>query len=130
MSIRKVAAELDDVMRAMNTKYDKTLEARNALKQPDDLKTVYSAAFDKTVTAPIQAFRETTPLAQNIIRAAADVGDYVAMHGDSVKIVGGSIQPANRKAQAELEKLTGALSAQGPKFNEAQRKLRAALLGN
>jgi hypothetical protein len=114
----------------MNQKYTQTQKERETLKQPDDLKAVYDKAFDKTVTLPANAFREAVPLAQNIIDAAANVGDYVAGHPDTVRISGGQLQPTNARTQAELAALVNALTAQGARFNEAQRKVRAAVTGN
>jgi hypothetical protein len=114
----------------MNQKYADTQKQRDALKQPDDLKPVYDTAFDKTVTVPTNAFREAVPLAQGIIDTAANVGDYVADHPDTVKISGGQLQPTNAKTQAELAALVNALTAQGATFNAAQRKVRAAVTGN
>lgn len=128
--LRKTKVELGDLLNTMNQKYAETLKERDALKQPDDLKAVYDKAFNKTVTVPANAFREAVPLAQNIIDAAANVGDYVAGHPDTVKINGGQFQPMNAKTQAELAALVNALTAQGAKFNEAQRKVRAAVTGN
>lgn len=128
--LRKTKGELGELLNTMNEKYASTLKEREALKQPDDLKAVYDKAFDKTVTLPANAFREAVPLAQNIIDAAANVGDYVAGHPDTVKISGGQLQPTNARAQSELAALVNALTAQGAKFNEAQRKVRAAISGN
>jgi hypothetical protein len=128
--LRKTKVELGEMLNTMNEKYASTLKERDALKQPDDLKVVYNKAFDKTVTLPTSAFREAVPLAQGIIDAAANVGDYVASHTDTVKINGGQLQPTNTRTQSELTALVNALTAQGAKFNEAQRKVRAAITGN
>jgi hypothetical protein len=128
--LRKTKVELGELLNTMNEKYASTLKERDALKQPDDLKAVYNKAFDKTVTLPADAFREAVPLAQGIIDAAANVGDYVASHPDTVKISGGQLQPTNTRTQSELAALVNALTAQGAKFNEAQRKVRAAITGN
>ena len=129
-SLRKTSAEMGDLLRVMNGKYAATQKERDALKQPDDLKVVYDKAFDKTVTAPVMAFREAVPIAQAIIEAAANLGDYVVKNGDKVRITGGQLQPTNPRAQAELTPLVNAIAAQGGKFNEAQRKLRGIIAGN
>ena len=129
-ALRKTSAEMGDLLRAMNDKYAATQKERAALNQPDDLKPVYDKAFDKTITAPVNAFRESVPIAQAIIEAAANLADYVVSHNDTVRITGGQLQPANARAQAELVPLVNAVAAQGAKFNEAQRKLRAIIAGN
>jgi hypothetical protein len=114
----------------MNDKYTATQKDRDALKQPDDLKPVYDKAFEKTVTAPVNAFREAVPIAQAIIVAAADLADYVVSNSDKVRVSGGQLQPTSARGQAELTPLVNAISAHGNKFNEAQRKLRAIIAGN
>jgi hypothetical protein len=129
-TLRKVSAEMGALLRTMNDKYAATQKARDALKQPDDLKPVYDKAFDKTVTAPVNAFREAVPIAQAIIEAAANLADYVVSHKDTVRITGGQLQPTSPRAQSELTPLVNAVAAQGAKFNEAQRKLRALITGN
>ena len=101
-----------------------------ALKQPDDLKTVYDAAFDKVIGAPLRGFHESTPIAQSIATAAANLGDYVASHGDGVKIVGTSLQAKEKRTQAEVDTLVNALNSNASRFNEAQRKLRIILQGS
>jgi hypothetical protein len=129
-TLRKTSAEMGDLLRVMNDKYAATQKERDALKQPDDLKAVYDKAFGKTVTAPVNAFRESVPIAQAIIEAAANLADYVVSNSDKVRISGGQLQPTNARGQAELTPLVNAIAAQGSKFNEAQRKLRAVIAGN
>jgi hypothetical protein len=128
--LRKTSAEMGGLIRAMNEKHAATQKERDALKQPDDLKPVYDKAFDKTVTAPVNGFREAVPIAEAIIEAAANLADYVVNHKDTVRITGGQLQPTSPRAQSELTPLVNAIAAQGAKFNEAQRKLRAAITGN
>jgi hypothetical protein len=129
-TLRRVGGEMGSLLRTMNDKYAATQKERDALKQPDDLKAVYDKAFDKTVTAPVNAFREAVPIAQAIVEAAANLADYVVGHKDTVRITGGQLQPTSPRAQAELAPLVNAIAAQGTKFNEAQRKLRTLLTGN
>ncbi len=104
--------------------------ARDALKQPDDLRPVYDAAFDKVIGALRRGFQEAVPLAQAIALAGANLGDYVAGHPQTVKIVGNSLQPTDNKTKAELEKLPGEVARPGAQYKEAQQKLRGVLQGN
>lgn len=129
-ALRKAGPEMDGLMQTMNDSYARTKAARDALKQPDDLKPVYDKAFDKTVTAPVNAFREAAPVTRGIIDATVKVADYAASHTDTVKIVGGRLQATNAKTQSELVALVNALTSQTAQFNEAQRKLRVILTGN
>jgi hypothetical protein len=129
-TLRKTADEMGDLLRAMNDKYAATQAARAALKQPDDLKMVYDKAFDKTISAPVLAFREAVPIAQDIVGSAVKIGDYTAAHPAAVKISGGQLRATDARTQAELGALVNALMSHGARFNEAQRKLRVVLTGN
>lgn len=121
---------LRDAMKASDIKLAETEKARAALKQPDDLKAVYNAAFNKVVTKPMEGFRETMPIALDIIDAAVKLADYVVAHPDTVKIVGSSPQATNRQTQTELSALANSLNANGARLNEAQRRLRIILQGS
>jgi hypothetical protein len=130
VTLRRYASELGAVQQAMDDLYVKTKAARDALKQPDDLKAVYDKAFDKMITAPLQGFRAVTPIAQAIGIAGANLGDYVVAHADSVKVIGSSLQAKDRKTQAEVDALTVALNSNAKRFNDAQHSLRVILQGS
>lgn len=121
---------LRETIKAAEAKLAETEKAHAALKQPDDLKKVYDAAFDKVVTKPMQGFRETTPIALDIIDAALKLADYMVAHSDKVKIVGTSPQATDRKTQDEVNALANAINANAPRMNEAQRRLRILLQGS
>jgi Protein of unknown function (DUF3053) len=127
----KIGGErLRETIKAADGKLAETEKAHAALKQPDDLKKVYDAAFDKVITKPMQSFHETTPIALDIIGAALKLADYMVAHADTVKIVGTSPQASDRKTQAEVNALAIALNANAPRMAEAQRRLRIVLQGS
>lgn len=102
-----------------------TKNAHSSPRQPDDVKAVYDAVFDKVVTKPMQGFHDTTSIALDIIDAALKLADYMVAHGDKVKIVDTRPQAADRETQDEVN----ALNANAPRMNEAQRRLRILLQG-
>jgi hypothetical protein len=128
--VRLAAERMGEGMKEMDLKFAETGKARDALKQPDDLKTVYDAAFDKIIIKPVRGFHETTPLAQQIAVAAANFGDYMVARRDTVKIVGTSPQATDRKTQIEVNALANALNSLGPRMNDAQRRVRILLYGS
>jgi Protein of unknown function (DUF3053) len=128
--VRLAADRMGEGLKEIDVKLAAIQKARDALKQPDDLKAVYDAAFDKIITKPVQGFHETTPLAQQIAVAAANFGDYMAAHRDTVKIVGTSPQATDRKTQIEVNALANALNSLGPRMNDAQRRMRIMLYGS
>jgi hypothetical protein len=129
-TLRKTSAEMGELMRAMNDRYAATQKERDALKQPDDLKPVYDKAFEKTVTAPVNAFRGVVPVAQRVLDGALKVVDYATSHTDTVKVVGGRLQATNAKTQSELTALVNTLLPEAARFDEAQHKLKVVLTGN
>jgi len=120
---------LRETMKVADAKLAETGKAHAALKQPDDLKKVFDAAFDKVINKPMESFHETTPIALDIVDAALKLADYMVAHADTVKIVGTSPQASDRKTQAEVNALAVALNANAPRMNEAQRRLRIVLDG-
>jgi hypothetical protein len=121
---------LRESMKVGEVKLAETDRAHASLKQPDDLKAVYDAAFDKVVTKPMLAFHEMTPIALDIIDSALKLADYVTAHPDTVRIVGTSPQATNQKTLDEINALAGSLNANGARLNEAQRRLRIVLQGS
>jgi hypothetical protein len=102
---------------------------RAALKQPDDLKPVYAAAYKRDVTAPAEAFLATIPVAVEGLNKSLALADYLEAHRTTVKVNGASIQTADKKANAEINQLMNAMNAQNQKLNEARRALQAATEG-
>jgi hypothetical protein len=102
---------------------------RAALKQPDDLKPVYAAAYKRDVTAPAEAFLATIPVAVEGLNKSLALADYLEAHRTTVEINGASIQTADKKTNAEINQLMNAMNAQNQKLNEARRALQAATEG-
>jgi hypothetical protein len=129
-ALRSVKDDLTKLTEAMNRELAKTNVERAALKQPDDLKAVYDKAFEKDVLAPVRGFNETVPLVVNIAEAALKLGDYVDVNRSKVTMQGKSVSGKDPKTARELDILVKNLSAQAPRFQEAQRRLRMTLQGN
>jgi hypothetical protein len=130
VEIRAAGQRMGEVFKEGDVKLAATIKERDALKQPDDLKAVYDAAFDKVIVKPTQVFRETMPIAQEIVTAAANFGDYMYAHRDKVKIVGKVPHATDAKTQAEVNALATALNANGTRLNDAQQRLRIILQGS
>lgn len=130
MEIRSAGRQIGEVFKGADLKLAETNKARAALQQPDDLKAVYDAAFDKIITKPMQGFHDAVPIALDIVTAAANLGDYMHDHRDKVKIVGSVPQAVDAKTQAEVNALAAKLTANGKRFNEAQQRLRVILQGS
>jgi hypothetical protein len=102
---------------------------RAVLKQPDDLKSVYAAAYKRDVTAPAEAFLATTPVAVEGLNKSLELADYLELHRATIKINGASIQTVDKKTNAEVNQLMNAVNAQNQKLTEARRALQSVTEG-
>jgi len=128
--IKSVSTDLAALREAMNREFAKASAARDALKQPDDLKAVFDKAFDKDVVAPVKAFNEAIPLAVDIAAISVKLGDYIEAHRDRVVVSGTSIAGKDEQTSKELGEFRKMLSADGARFQQAQQRLHDALQGS
>ncbi|MBW0006070.1 MAG: DUF3053 family protein [Hyphomicrobiales bacterium] len=126
-------ASVMDGMRTIRATLDAELAkadaAHAALKQPDDLKSVYDKAYERTVTIPATTVKEIFPAVDTIFEAAQNLVNFIDQHHDAIKINGNSMQASDPKLLGELNGLIGALSRNSQAFQEAQRKYQAVIGG-
>jgi hypothetical protein len=103
--------------------------AHTALKQPDDLKTVFDKAYERDVTAPAKAFEDIFPDISEVMTAVIDLGNFIDQHKDKVKIVGSVVQTSDPTLQPQLQALINAVTAKNDAINKAQQRLRAIETG-
>lgn len=127
--IKSVGLDLAQLREAMNREFAATKAARDALKQPDDLKAVFDRAFDKDVAAPVNAFNEAIPLAVDIAATSVKLGDYIDAHHDRVSVSGTSVAGKDAQTGKDLAEFLKALSADGARFQQAQQRLHNVLQG-
>jgi hypothetical protein len=99
--------------------------AHAALKQPDDLKPVFDAAYDRDVTQPAKAFAGFFPDLDAAFGAVLALADFITQHKDSIKLNGPMIETADDGLRTQLQALLAAVSAKQDAVNAAQRKLAA-----
>lgn len=90
-----------------------------ALKQPDDLKTVYYQVYQKVVTGPANAMAPLIPAAQTLTQQLVQVGDFIAQQGTQVGFANGGIQFPTSQQASQYNSLIGSLSAQHQAFTQA-----------
>jgi hypothetical protein len=130
---RQEIKAMADAMSAMAVEMRKGLAdadaKRAALKQPDDLKPVYAAAYERVVTGPGQAFLATVPIAVDGLQASLQLADYLDAHRTAIKVSGSSIQANDAKTRAEVANLLNAMNTQNARLRVAQEGFRAAIEG-
>jgi hypothetical protein len=100
-----VVTELSKSADAARKLLEETDAKRAALKQPDDLKAVYSAAYERDVTAPAQAVIKSVPSAVDSANAAVALANYIDAHRDRLRINGASVAPTDEKTSSDLKVL-------------------------
>jgi hypothetical protein len=128
-----IGIKFGEAMTAVEAKMRGTLadieSKRVSLRQPDELKPAFAAAYVRTVTAPAEAFLATVPPVTNAVRLSLRLADYLDTHRASVRVSGAMIQTSDTKAQAEINQMLDALKAQNQRLNDARRRLQAVISG-
>lgn len=127
--LKTVQTGLNDLVVQLKQALAKADTAHAQLKQPDDLKTVYDSAYDRTVTVPANTLLTVMPQVNGTFESGLKVADYVDAHKAQIQINGSVIQVTDPKVQAELNTLLQDLNAKAKVVQEAQTRMQAVLLG-
>lgn len=131
---RKEIAEIRGGMAGIRAALDKQLAtadaAHAALKQPDDLKKVYDAAYDRDVTQPAKAFAEIFPDVDEATKAILALADFLDKNSAKVKINGPMLQVTDPALQPQLQSMIDAMRAKQEAVQKAQQRLRSVAYGS
>lgn len=127
--LKTVQTGVNDLVAQLKQQLAKADAAHAQLKQPDDLKTVYDSAYDRTVTVPANTLLTVMPQVNGTFESGLKVADYVDAHKAQIQINGSAIQVTDPKVQAELNTLLQDLNAKAKVVQEAQTRMQAVLLG-
>lgn len=127
--LKTVQTGVNDLVAQLKQQLAKADAAHAQLKQPDDLKTVYDSAYDRTVTVPANTLLTVMPQVNGTFESGLKVADYVDAHKAQIQINGSVIQVTDPKVQAELNTLLQGLNAKAKVVQEAQTRMQAVLLG-
>jgi hypothetical protein len=117
-------------MQAIAARVGKANAERSALKQPDDLKAVYTRVFDKLITAPTQAMANSDKVLLEFTDSSARVVDYINDHRGKLTVSGAQVQTNDPRIRAELGALFAAQQEVMKRFQEAQREGQRLLQGS
>ncbi|MFY3385518.1 DUF3053 family protein [Paracidovorax sp. MALMAid1276] len=110
MAKRKEAGELRDHLpqaaQDVKAALDRATAAKTALSQPDDLRAVYDAAFDKLVAQPAGLMLQLLPATRGMLGAFLELLTYVETHPNEVTIAGSTVEA---RSQASLNKVNALL---------------------
>ncbi len=130
---RPEIAEIKGGMAALRGALDRQLAtadtARAALKQPDDLKPVYDAAYERDVTQPAKAFAEIFPDVADAMAAILAFADFLDQNREKVSIEGSTIRVTDPSVQARVQSLIEAMRAKQQAIQKAKQHLRDVVRG-
>lgn len=128
--IQLVKGELGNLSAALDKERARADAAHAAMKQPDDLKSVYDKAYGKTVTLPATTFMEVFPAVDATLDQTLRVADYLQLNRNKVQFSGGTVMTIDSETQGELNKLLEDLQARAEALSTAQGKLQALTYGS
>lgn len=96
---------VDKMEQGIETRLAKVTADRAALKQPDDLKTVYDKTFDRLVNAPALAFENSAKTLSTGIDATLALANYINAHRAKLVVSGMQIQAKDQRTLDELTPL-------------------------
>jgi hypothetical protein len=130
---RQDIAAVGDGMAKMQAALDRELAkadaAHAALKQPDDLKPVYDAAYARDVTTPAKVWSEIFPDVEDGMKNMLALADFLTAHQNAVKIQGAMIQTSDPSLQPALTGMLDKIREKGEAVNKAQQRLNAIIVG-
>ena len=128
--IAAVAAGLEAIRGALDHELSVADAAHAALKQPDDLKPVYDAAYARDVTMPAQAMVEIFPDVDETMKAVLTLADFITEHHDKIKINGAIIQIEDAALQPPVMAMIKALREKNEAIAKSQQKMNALINGS
>jgi len=102
---------------------------RAALKQPDDLASVFAQTYEKLVTQPVATFREIFPPTDAAFGAVLAMADLVESNRAAIKLTGSQIEIKDAALRARVQAALTAMSDRQRAMIEAQQKLRQMVFG-
>lgn len=118
----------------MRTALDEAMAAteaeRAALKQPDDLRAVYTSVYDKLVTQPVSVFREIFPPTDEAFAAILAMAELVEGNRQAIKLNGSQLEVTNPALRARVQAALEGMASKQRAMTEAQQKMRRVLYGS
>ncbi len=127
--LKSVHGSLQRFEPLLNEELTRADEARMALPQPADLKSVFEAAFERDVRGPAAGIKEALPPALATLKAGLDLGDFLISNRGRVKVQGPLIETSDPALQREIQSRLAALQELQKKSQEAQRRLQTQIHG-
>jgi hypothetical protein len=103
--------------------------ARQKLEQPDDLEAVYTAAFERTVSAPARTFAGIAPVMDRVFTQALEIGSYMEEQKAVIQTSGAALQVRDPAVLTELNRRLQELQSFQREVLKAQEDVRRMIQG-
>jgi hypothetical protein len=123
--IVEARAALAKVKGQLGEQLGKTQADRAKLEQPDEVKTVFQAAYDKTVVQPSQLMLKVLDQTDGILAEAQSFATFLRANEASVKFNGSQVEVNSPALLEELNAHLGVLNDKRRKLMELQNELNA-----
>ncbi|EIC82611.1 DUF3053 domain-containing protein [Serratia sp. M24T3] len=120
-ALQQAAGSLNSVTQQIQTAKATADTAQAALKQPDDLKAVYSKVYAQDVTQPANALLPVVPALAGFTQDIAAVGDFLSQQGTQVAFANGSVQLPTQQQVAQYNALMTGLLGKQQSLVDAQK---------
>lgn len=123
-ALRQASGSLGVLSQQIQTARSQADSSKAALKQPQELKTVYDNVYTKVVTEPASLLAPVLPALQTLSQDALQAGDYLQQQGANVSFNGGGVQFPTQEQATQYNTLMSNLSANSQALTQAQSALQ------
>jgi len=126
-SLRQASGSLGVLIQQIQTAKTQADSSKAALKQPEDLKTVYDNVYNKVVTQPANTLQPLLPVLQTLSQDAVQTGDFLQQQGTQVTFNGPAIQFPSQQQASQYNALMSRLATNAQALTQAQSALLSEL---
>jgi hypothetical protein len=129
-AIAAVRQQMSEMRAALAQKLAAAEVARAALTQPNDLKPVFDAAFERDVRSTALGFQHELPLFESAMSSILTLTDYLSSHRDKVTVQGSNVSASDSATRAEVTALLDDINKKSQGLQESQRRLTKIATGS
>ncbi|MEN4770235.1 DUF3053 domain-containing protein [Duffyella gerundensis] len=119
-ALRQASGSLNVLTQQIQSAKMQADSSKAALKQPDDLKTVYNNVYNNVVTQPANALIPLLPSLQDLSQQAVQTGDFLQQQGARVSFDNNGVQFPTQDQATQYNTLMSNLAAKAQALPQAQ----------
>ncbi len=128
-NLLKVQEAVKQLRNALDTAQATAEAEKKRLAQPDDLKPVYTQAFERNVTRPAETFRTIFPAVDGIFDTSLQIVAFLEKNQGRWRMSGSSVEFKDAQLLNQFNRLATDLASKSRAAVESQQKMRALISG-